>query len=136
MLFLHPTFYPGTCTIETLLEELSDISGSEWFNLGTHLGVDISTLKDIDANYRDVQRCKTEMLHVWLQRVLTNPWTKLATALKHTKNEVLAQRILEKYNTVMPKSDSERYCIKNLLWAHFWGQFVAYTTSIRSSSQL
>ena len=95
---LYPTFYPGTIT--TLLEELEDISGSEWFNLGSRLGVKIFTLKDIEANHRrDVQRCKTEMLHAWLQSGPTNPWMDLATTLKCMGNEVLAQKILEKYTT-------------------------------------
>ena len=100
MLFLCPVFYPGTSTIERLLKELTDISGSKWFNLGIKLGVKDSTLRDIEANHReDVQRCKREMLHAWLQSGPTNPWTKLATALKYMGNEVLAQKILEKYTT-------------------------------------
>ena len=103
MLFLHPTFYPDTCrcTIETLLEELTDVSGSEWFDLGFKLGVKHPTLKNIEANYKgDVQRCKTEMLNGWLQRGPTNPWTKLATTLESMGNKVLAQKILEKYTTL------------------------------------
>ena len=111
MLFLHPTFYPGTCTIETLLEELEDIGGSDWFNLGARLGVKVSSLENIEANHRDVVRCKTKMLCVWLLSGPTNPWKELATALKRTKNKVLAQRILKKYNTVMLESDSERYTL-------------------------
>ena len=47
---LYPTFYPGT--IKTLLEELEDISGSEWFKLGHWLGVKDSTLRDIEANHK------------------------------------------------------------------------------------
>ena len=96
---MHPTFYPGTCTIETLLEELEDISGSEWFNLGIKLGVKDSTLRDIEANHRDVQRCKREMLRAWLQSGPTNPWTKLATTLECMGRKVLAQKILENYTT-------------------------------------
>ena len=95
------SFYPGTCTIETLLEELTDISGSEWFSLGIKLGVKDSTLRDIEADHReDVQRRKTEMLRVWLQSGPTNPWKELATALERMGSKVLAQKILEKYTTL------------------------------------
>ena len=107
MLFLYPTFHPDTCTcaIDSLLEELTDISGSEWFGLGIKLGVKHSTLKNFEANYKgDVQRCKTEMLNAWLQSGPTNPWTKLATTLECMGNKVLAQKILEKYTTLQHPS--------------------------------
>ena len=129
LLFLYHNI-SGTCNIQlkTLLRELTSVSGSQWLNLGIQLDIEDSTLEDIEANHRgDVHRCKTEMLRAWLQSDPTNPWTKLATALKHMKYKVLAQRILEKYNTVMPKSDSER-CIKKL-WVHFWEQFCGIDTS-------
>ena len=93
-----PYLYPGT--IKTLLEELEDISGSEWFKLGHWLGVKNSTLRDIEADHKgDVWRCKREMLCAWLQSSPTIPWVKLATTLKCMGNEVLAQKILEKYTT-------------------------------------
>ena len=116
MLFpLTLSFYPGTCTIETLLEELTDICGSEWFNLGIKLGVKHSTLTDIEASHRgDVQRCKTEMLCAWLKSGPTNPWKKLATTLECMGNKVLAQKILEKYTTLQYPSKT----IKVLLWLH------------------
>ena len=109
MLFLRPVFYPDTCTIETLLEELTDISGSEWFNLGSRLGVKIFTLRNIEASHRgDVQRCKTEMLFAWLRSGPTHPWTKLATTLECMGNKVLAQKILEKYTTVQYPSKTTK----------------------------
>ena len=100
MLFLCPVFYPDTCTVETLLKELTDISGSEWFDLGIQLNIKDSTLRHIEADHRDVQRCKTEMLRVWLQSGPTNPWKKLATVLEYMGNTVLAQKILKKYTTL------------------------------------
>ena len=102
MLFLHTlSFYRDTFTIETLLEELTDISGSEWFSLGIKLGVKDSTLRDIEADHReDVQRRKTEMLRAWLQSGPTNPWKELATTLKRMGRKVLAQKIREKYTTL------------------------------------
>ena len=84
--------------MKTLLKELKKISGSEWFSLGIRLGVKHSTLRDIEADHRDVQRRKTEMLHAWLQSGPRNPWKKLATALKFMGNKVLARQILKKYN--------------------------------------
>ena len=94
----------SSCNIETLSRELTDISGSEWFNLGVHLGVKDATLRDIETNHRgDVQRCKTEMLRVWLQSGPTNPWKKLAATLENMEKKVLVQRVLQlgKCNTIL-----------------------------------
>lgn len=100
------TFHPGTCDIENLSRELADISGQEWFNLGIQLGIKDSILRNIETNHRDVQRCKTEMLGVWLQNDPTNPWKKLATTLENMGKKVLAQRIVQlgKCNTVVPQT--------------------------------
>ena len=93
------TFHPGTCNTETLSRELTDISGQEWFDLGIQLGVTDASLRNIEANHKgDVQRCKTEMLRVWLQSDPTNSWKELATALERMGKKVLAQSLLEKYN--------------------------------------
>ena len=103
----------SSCNIETLSRELTDISGSEWFNLGVQLGVKDATLRDIEANHKgDVQRCKTEMLRVWLQSGPTNPWKRLATILENMGRKVLAQSILEQYNTVMKGESAVRYVKK------------------------
>ena len=40
---------------------------SEWFNLGLHLRVKYGTLKAIEADYRKVKQCMTEMLAVWVK---------------------------------------------------------------------
>ena len=101
MLFICPVFYTDTCTVKTLLEELEDISDSEWFNLGIKLGVKDSTLRDIEANHSgNVWRCKREMLRAWLQSGPTNPWMQLATILECMGNKVLTQKIREKYTTL------------------------------------
>ena len=101
MLFYTLIILPiDTCNVETLLKELEDISGSEWFNLGNQLGVKDSTLRDIETNHSgNVWRCKREMLCAWLRSGPTNPWTKLATTLECMGNKVLAHKILEKYTT-------------------------------------
>ena len=101
------------CNIETLARELTEISGQEWFNLGIQLGVMDATLRDIDANHKgDVHRCKTEMLRVWLQSGPSNPWKELATTLEDMGKKVLAQSLLEKYNTVMKGEGTVRYVKK------------------------
>ena len=109
----HWPFYPGTCNIETLSRELTDVNGSEWFNLGTQLGVKDFTLRDIEANHRgDVQRCKREMLRIWLQSGPKNPWKTLAAALESIGRKVLAQRILQlgKCNTILPRKVKGTMC--------------------------
>ena len=86
--------------IKTLIEELEDVSGAEWFDLGIKLKVKPEKLKDIEANYRgDVRRCKTEMLQVWLEGDHTStPVKTLTAALETMGKRVLAQRIQQKYN--------------------------------------
>ena len=117
----HLPFCPGTCNIEILARELTDISGQEWFTLGIQLDVKDATLKDIEANHRgDVQRCKMEMLSVWLQSGPLNPWKKLATTLENMGKKVLAQRVLQlgKCNTILPqKVKGTMSCVKKS-WAH------------------
>ena len=112
------TFHPGTCDIENLSRELADISGQEWFNLGIQLGIKDSILRNIETNHRDVQRCKTEMLGVWLQNDPTNPWKKLATTLENMGKKVLAQRIVQlgKCNTVVPQTVKGTVCCINKSW--------------------
>ena len=131
-------FYPGmwgssTCNVETLSRELTDVSGSEWFNLGIQLGVKDATLRDIEANHKgDVQRCKTEMLSVWLQSGPTNPRKKLAATLENMGKKMLAQRILQlgKCNTILPqKVKGTVCCVWSCFEEPFLGVYVWATAS-------
>ena len=64
---------------------LSSIStlAAEWFNLGVALGLSHPTLKIIEYNSGDAQRCLAEMVNDWLQRKDNSQpsWRELASAL-------------------------------------------------------
>ena len=39
---------------------------NNWFDLGIQLGLEPTTLQRIEIEYRQVKRCKTEMIQEWL----------------------------------------------------------------------
>lgn len=72
----------STClTLREVENELREVA--EWHQLGVQLGLTPGTLKTIENDHpRDAQRCKTEVLHFWLQNVGYVSWEKLAGALE------------------------------------------------------
>ena len=66
-----------------LLNILVDAS-PEWMDLGLQLGVDQTTLRVIERDYRDMtKRCFMEMLSEWLKMIDPLPsWEELIAALK------------------------------------------------------
>ena len=46
------------------MRELDGIT--DWKSLGLHLGLNFSTLNEIEANEPDTSLCKMAMLHLWL----------------------------------------------------------------------
>ena len=101
----------GKMDLKTLAKELTNVEGTRWFQLGIHVGVREHSLKNIEANFKgDVERCKQEMLTVWMQTDFESSWGTLADALEKIGMNTDAQRLRQKYN-VSPKS--ELPCIYN-----------------------
>ena len=78
-----------------------------WVYLAILLGLEMSTVKMIEANHPGrVRECCVEMFKEWLQRDGTASWSKLVAALRHPtiSKESLAAR-LERDHPCMDTDD-------------------------------
>ena len=74
--------HPDEGSVGTVVKSISTLT-ARWFNLGLALGVSYDTLKQIESNYqRDMSRCQTEMIAVWLQDTSQPSWRILTYALR------------------------------------------------------
>ena len=94
-------FSPAASTCLTLREienELSEVTGADWYPLGVQLGLRPATLREILNNYPlDTERCKQEVLHIWLRNAPDVSWKGLAQAvLALGRYESLAQKLRRK----------------------------------------
>ena len=80
------SFLPVASTCLTLREiqnELSEVTAADWFPLGVQLGLRPATLREIKKNYPfDTERCKQEVLDLWLRSAPEVSWKNLAQALQ------------------------------------------------------
>ena len=66
-----------------LENELSEITGADWYPLGVQLGLRPATLREIQRNYLlDTERCKQEVLHLWLHSAPEVSWKSLVQAVE------------------------------------------------------
>ena len=71
----------------------------DWFHLGIELGLLYPTLKRIEEDYRNMERCLTEMIAAWLQQkdnvseVGVPSWSVLQSALRRRGEIQLADEI-------------------------------------------
>ena len=77
----------------------SNYTGTDWIDLGLHLGLLITTLEAIEAKHRgDMYRCLLECLTKWLQKadnVGVPTWATLASALRQINQKAAADMIIE-----------------------------------------
>ena len=77
----------------------SNYTGTDWIDLGLHLGLLITTLKAIKAEHKDdVGSCLLECLTKWLQKadnVRVPTWATLASALRQINQKASADMIIE-----------------------------------------
>ena len=70
-------------TLREIENELTEVTAADWFPLGVQLGVRPATLREIEKNYpQDTQRCKTEVLDLWLRNAPEVSWKNLAQAVE------------------------------------------------------
>ena len=94
--------FSGTDHLALILEFLVDVN-KNWKELGLQLGLREATLDGIEANYRDVEKCKMNMISKWLKWVDIDykpTWQHLADALRHStvQHGPIAQAIENKYS--------------------------------------
>ena len=70
----------------------------DWYPLGVQLGLRPPTLMEILRNYLlDTERCKQEVLHVWLRSTSEASWMSLAQAVQALgRYESLVQKLKRK----------------------------------------
>ena len=95
--FLSPA--ASTClTLSEIENELSEVTGADWYPLGVQLGLRPATLREIKKNYPlDTERCKQEVLHLWLCNAPEASWKNLAQAVQALgRYTFLAQKLRKK----------------------------------------
>ena len=82
-------------TLRVLLEELRSVT--DWFTLGTLLGVEHSKLTQIQAEYANfphvLNRCKIELFSYWLDMCHNPTWDMVANALDGIGAEAVARNV-------------------------------------------
>ena len=77
---------------------LAMVQVTNWHTLGIRLGVPTYQLKNIEQSYpMNNERCKNEMLSVWLQMSPAACWRDVARALHEIDHHVLAKIIHRDY---------------------------------------
>ena len=96
----------GQPTLRCLLTELDHVT--DWFLLGIFLEIDKDRLTQIQENFpRDSNRCKIEMLGIWLKSCPQPTWDKMTQAALDAKEENVAKAIRQKYCKVDSSSSAE-----------------------------
>ena len=84
--------------------------------LGIKLGLHGYQLREIEQNYsRDGQRCKTEVLDLWLRNAKNSTWEAIAEVLSLMEECVVADEIRKKYCCSSTNMGRYIFCISQ--WA-------------------
>ena len=92
------THHVGQGDLKSLHSELHPVA-EKWYSLGLHLQIPVKTLKCIEAEYKQMNRCLLEMLTVWLKCTTPPPtWNILTEALESPSvgENLLAQQLRDK----------------------------------------
>ena len=98
---VHLFLSPAGSKCLTLMEienELSEVTGTDWYPLGVQLGLRPPTLREIQNCYPlDTQQCRREMLDLWLRSTPEASWKSLAQAVQELdRYESLAKKLRRK----------------------------------------
>ena len=85
-------------TLRDIENELREVTGEDWYPLGVQLGLRSPTLREIQRNYPlNTERCRREMLDLWLRSVPKISWNMLAQAVQGLgRYESLAHKLRKK----------------------------------------
>ena len=87
----------------------------EWFQLGLELRIRPTSLEHIKANFKDVERCMTEMLAQWLQKQGRDvpTWKALVSAVRTASSlrEEIASTVAAKHGMAFPCILYKFFCI-------------------------
>ena len=86
----------NTLTLQNLSMEVVPVS--DWFMLGTRLGVQSHLLHTIqESNPHNPQRCKLDMLDTWLRNTSNPSWNDVMNALCQMEEKKVAKKIEQMY---------------------------------------
>ena len=85
---------------------------TDWHKLGTHLGLQMDELKQIELDYQGNERRKKEMLDLWLRQKPDAGWRDVVSALKKMEENAVAERIRQNY--VRGGESTGRFTVKML----------------------
>lgn len=91
-----------TLNVQNLSRVLVQVT--DWHTLGITLGVLPHKLKTIEKNHPlDTERCKNEMLTMWLQMLPTPRWRNIVKALHDMDYHALAKKVHREYVHARPR---------------------------------
>ena len=74
-------YYPIPISLKRILRDTKEVRN--WFSLGVQLGIETNYLKQIERNYAwDPERCKIEVVEIWLRIDPEATWSKFAQAVE------------------------------------------------------
>ena len=80
------------------MNEMSTVS--QWYLLGIYLGVDLTALATVEADYQKTEDRRTRTLIQWWNHV-TPTWSAVVKALVGIGREKLAGQLAAKYGTAV-----------------------------------
>ena len=96
-LLISPLTAPATPTLKELSNALHSVV--DWHSLGVKLGLEDHKLGTIEKDFHagGNERCKHEMLSVWLRNDKLPTWKAVADALQQMGEQKVALKILNKH---------------------------------------
>ena len=85
-------------TLKEIENELKEVTAADWYPLGVQLGLRPAELREIEQNnFRDVKRCKCEVVDWWLRNAPVISWEILAEAVEGIGgHSTVAQKLRKK----------------------------------------
>ena len=101
LIYVLPFVTGKTLNVHNLSQVLEEVTN--WHTLGIKLDVPSHKLRTIEQNYpRDTERCKNEMLTMWLQMFPTAHWKDVVRALHKMGYHVLEKKVNREYVHARP----------------------------------
>ena len=85
-------------TLKEIENELKEVTAADWYPLGIQLGLRPTEQREIEQNnFRDVTRCKCEVIDWWLRNTSVISWEMLAQAVEGMGgHSTVAQKLRKK----------------------------------------
>ena len=122
-----PPIAPATPTLQALVNELASVEN--WHLLGVNLGLQGHQLREIERNYPQDNRRKTETLDFWQRNATNATWEAVVQALCLMDEHVVANAIRMKYGC--SSTTTGKYPCEHIISTKLYFVFVTNTSSMR-----